>query len=326
MEALPFLKPFYYFVDFRERVFLLYLASSFLIALFIHLYDRRARLNWTFGSGSSTPHVPNPSPVREIFPKEVYSHPSAKTDYIYFICNVILYGFILLPFQLYGAFFSGEVYNLFSLFLTPAVARDSSAMWLYAIVGAVLILVSDFGTFLAHYLAHKVRFLWEFHKVHHSAAVMTPITVYRMHPVDDVFTMILAGTLTGAADAVIRFFLIPDISPFLLLVLNITAYVFYLTGYHLRHSHVWLSYGPVVSRFLISPAQHQVHHSVSKPHWDKNFGFIFAIWDWLFGTLYVPKEREHLTFGIGRKEEEEYSSVLRLYFLPFKKAWKVLRR
>lgn len=326
MDASPFLKPFYYLVDFKERIFLLYLATSFLIALGIHLFDRRARRTWTFGSDRSPPHVPEPSPVREIFPNEVYSHPSARTDYLYFICNVILYGLILLPFQLFGTFFSGEVFGALSLFLTPATESENSSAWLYLVLGGILILVSDFGTFIGHYLAHKIRFLWEFHKVHHSAAVMTPITVYRMHPVDDVFTMILGGTLTGTADALLRFFLIPNVSPFLLFVLNITAFVFYLTGYHLRHSHVWVSYGPILSRFLISPAQHQIHHSVSKRHWDKNFGFIFAIWDWLFGTLYVPKEREHLTFGIGRKEEEEYSSVLRLYFLPFKKAWKVLTK
>jgi sterol desaturase/sphingolipid hydroxylase (fatty acid hydroxylase superfamily) len=50
----------------------------------------------------------------------------------------------------------------------------------------------------------------------------------------------------------------------------------------------------------VSPAHHQVHHSSNPKHFNKNFGSCLALWDWMFGTLYVPgKEREPLTFGFA---------------------------
>ena len=81
--------------------------------------------------------------------------------------------------------------------------------------------------------------------------------------------------------------------------------------------HVWLSYGPVLSRVFISPAQHQIHHSKAPQHFDKNFGFIFAFWDVWFGSLYVPRAKEHIDVGLPDRQDEAYSSVLRLYALPF---------
>nr|WP_305907128.1 creatininase family protein [Methylomarinum sp. Ch1-1]MDP4519854.1 creatininase family protein [Methylomarinum sp. Ch1-1] len=94
--------------------------------------------------------------------------------------------------------------------------------------------------------------------------------------------------------------------------------LFYLFGYNLRHSHIWLSYGPFFSKLLISPAQHQIHHSANPTHFDKNFGFIFAIWDALFRSLYIPKQREILLFGLGGHENKQFSSFWSLYLMPFK--------
>jgi sterol desaturase/sphingolipid hydroxylase (fatty acid hydroxylase superfamily) len=43
-----------------------------------------------------------------------------------------------------------------------------------------------------------------------------------------------------------------------------------------------------------------VHHSGNPKHFNKNFGSCLALWDWMFGTLYVPqKEREPLIFGFA---------------------------
>jgi hypothetical protein len=102
----------------------------------------------------------------------------------------------------------------------------------------------------------------------------------------------------------------------MVLGLNALVFAYYLAGYNLRHSSVWLSYGRAMEQVLISPAQHQIHHSSDPRHADRNFGFIFACWDGLFGTLYVPQGRETLTFGITGGEAREFDSIRRLYFLP----------
>ena len=51
---------------------------------------------------------------------------------------------------------------------------------------------------------------------------------------------------------------------------------------------------------LRQPAHHQVHHSANPKHFNKNFGSCLALWDWMFGTLYVPgKNARPLTFGFS---------------------------
>ena len=190
---------------------------------------------------------------------------------------------------------------------------------------ALMFVLRDFIQWNVHRMLHYFPFLWQFHKVHHSAEVLTPMTVYRMHPIDDIFAIAVTSVFTGLADGTFRFFFTPQITTIMVYNVNIFIFVFYIFAYHIRHSHIWFSYGPYLSYILISPAQHQIHHSKSSRHWDKNYGFIFSFWDWMFQSLYVPRGRETIEFGIGNGEEREFSSVLRLYFVPFMKAWRILR-
>jgi len=296
-----------------SRTFLIYLASSLLLAVLIHLKHART-------------HNDTPGVIQGIFPKDVYTHPSARVDYLYFITNSILYASILAPFIGLGYLVSRHLYDALGTVFTPSVLTNLSPLWATIIFSIVMVLLADFSTFITHYWMHRIPVLWEFHKVHHSAEVLTPLTAYRIHPLDDILTMCVIGLLTGSANALARFFVSPAISSYSVYGLSLASYLFFLTGYHLRHSHIWLSYGPVLSRIFISPAQHQIHHSKAKRHWDKNFGFIFATWDYLFGSLYVPKEKETIEFGIGGGEEHLYSSPLKLYVLPFKKAFALLIR
>lgn len=108
------------------------------------------------------------------------------------------------------------------------------------------------------------------------------------------------------------------ISIFTVLGLNAIILIYYVMGYSLRHSHVWISYGPTLSRFFISPAQHQTHHSSARQHWDKNLGGFFALWDRMFGTLYVPRKKEELVYGLPGDEGKAYRSVRQLYVQPLR--------
>ena len=106
---------------------------------------------------------------------------------------------------------------------------------------------------------------------------------------------------------------------------NVIIFAFYLIGYNLRHSHIWLSYPRWLSYILISPAQHQIHHSIDEKHWDRNMGLIFAFWDWVFGTLYVPKGYEKLEYGVMRSEPNPFGSVVEIYLKPFAMAWRLVQ-
>ena len=179
----------------------------------------------------------------------------------------------------------------------------------------------DLALYIGHYLQHKVPVLWEFHKVHHSAEVLTPITAFRVHPVDDLLTLSLTALFTGAVQGVFHVVAGTGIADIQVLGVNVLLFAWYIFGFHLRHSHVWLAYPAWLSHILVSPAQHQIHHSSAPRHFDRNMGFIFAFWDAIAGTLYVPKAKEELSYGLYGEEPDQFASVAALYMRPFLNLW-----
>ena len=77
---------------------------------------------------------------------------------------------------------------------------------------------------------------------------------------------------------------------------NIFIFLFNVFGSNLRHSHIGISYWKWLEFILISPAQHHLHHSVSKEHHDKNFGVSLAIWDWILNIPAVVNYYQFQTF------------------------------
>ncbi|WP_162938101.1 sterol desaturase family protein [Kiloniella sp. EL199] len=181
----------------------------------------------------------------------------------------------------------------------------------------LLIAFVDFVSFGIHYLQHKVPFLWEFHKVHHSLEVMHPISNYREHPVDNLFYMTGTGTAYGLFLGVV--YLLFGYLPTMPQILGVplVAFAFNMLGYNLRHSHIWLRWPGNWAKAFASPAHHHIHHSCHPDHIDKNFAFIFPVWDVLFKTYHLPETNKDVHFGISKTYVSEYKSILALYFLPF---------
>ena len=259
--------------------------------------------------------------IRHCFPKSVYAHQSAVVDYAYYAVSRLFHAFGWMPLLLATPAVAGATtVGLEHLLGTVSPAERQPGLTLRAFYTLSVLVAFDFGVFVAHYLQHRVPVLWEFHKVHHSAQVLTPITVYRMHPVDDILSGVCTALTVGAVAGVFGWALGGPISELLVMGVNLGLFLFYFVGYNLRHSHVWLSYPRWLSWLLVSPAQHQIHHSRAPRHFDRNFGFVFSFWDRLAQTLYVPTRRERLEFGLGSGEDQDYDSVIALYLLPFKKA------
>jgi sterol desaturase/sphingolipid hydroxylase (fatty acid hydroxylase superfamily) len=260
-----------------------------------------------------------------LFPSEIYFHPSAKTDYKFAFIDLCIRLVIYIPFisGLSGLFYKVAV----SMLGVSSASLDRIPASAVTFVAAICIM--DFAFFLSHFLMHKIPLLWQFHQVHHSAEVLTPVTVYRVHPIETLVTSIVSAVV-GALTAVCYTSLSDHHLNFVSLFgLNIVTFAFFLGGNVLRHSHVWVSFGPWLSWIFISPAQHQIHHSFETRHWNKNFGYIFAVWDVCIGSLYVPRKLERIQFGIPDSDPAEFSTVSRLYFRPFLKAvepWLRLQR
>lgn len=192
-------------------------------------------------------------------------------------------------------------------------------------IAALLIyaLTLDFGNFLSHYMLHKSPVLWEFHKVHHSATYLNPLTQFRSHPFELFFKQVVIGVITGFVVAILYRLNLVDKKIITVDRLWFFYVVYYVTA-HLRHSHVWLSFGSYASYVFSSPAMHQLHHSTELRHKDKNMAIIFSVWDWMFGTLYIPRQKEEFEVGLSgatSAEGSEYEKGLRNHFLnPIKKS------
>jgi sterol desaturase/sphingolipid hydroxylase (fatty acid hydroxylase superfamily) len=174
----------------------------------------------------------------------------------------------------------------------------------------------DFATFFTHYLSHKIPVMWEFHKVHHSAEFLTPITNKRFHPVDKLLNdngvILVGGVLLGVFSYIFSMPIRENT------VIGVDAYFVLNTFsfFNLRHSHIHLTYGRM-EKWLLSPAQHQIHHSVDRRHWDKNLGLFLAVWDRWFGTFAYSEPRGNLRLGLAGNEMNAYRTTLQLYLTPF---------
>lgn len=286
-----------------------YWITSYLIALAILVLAKR---KGDVPSGLSF--------LQFAFPREVWRHPSAVLDYKFVAFHRAMAVLIYAPLVLGAvAMFSKGVARFIPSGLSAA--ELSGVPFGYIPFTLTLFMAIDFGVFFVHYLLHRIPLLWHFHKVHHSAEVLTPITEYRQHPIEYFLysaAQVIASTLVTGVYVVLNH---ENAHLMTLFNINVFAVLFYSCAYQLRHSHVWLSYGPILNYVFISPAHHQIHHSADQRHLNTNFGITLAVWDWMFGSLYVPQRRENLRFGLPDENPDDYSSIAKLYFLPFKKAF-----
>lgn len=238
-----------------------------------------------------------------MFPKDVYLHASHLNDIKIFVFGRLLALFGLLNLLLVSPLTVIAVVKGLNG-MEGAGGDAASSLSQTLLVTLIYVVVSDFCVYWVHRLHHEWPVIWPFHAVHHSAEVMTPITVYRKHPVYDLINMFVKNVAIGLVLGLVLYASVGQVTYFQIGQANILYVVFNILGANFRHSHIWISYGRVLEHVLISPAQHQIHHSSAVVHHNKNYGEIFALWDWMFGTLYVPEKREDLIFGLADAKGE----------------------
>lgn len=253
-------------------------------------------------------------------PKEVIMHPSARADLMFYITKRLIMPVLLIPagivfvalvgygtnqlisfvFQVHGPLFAGQ---------TP--------WWVLVLFTLSMLLAYDISYYLYHVAQHKVPFLWELHKVHHSAEVLVGITKDRVHPLDDLMNRMWDGVIPGICFGI---WSIIALDPVELTVFGINVYAMrnLLMMDFVRHTHYKISFGPL-DNYILSPHWHQLHHSADPRHYDKNFGLLLSVWDRMFGTAFVPDPDEEMKFGLLDRDKDDYQSLFGLYLLPLKK-------
>ena len=279
--------------------------------------------HWTVYARSNPEHRSWKRFFHDYFGAHIWWHRSARADYVLYLANALLlpvvFGFLLMS--------EKQVAGWLETAMGGATGPAATASIPVRLLFTVLFFIAyDFGRFVAHSLLHDVPLLWEFHKVHHSAQVLTPMTTFRAHPVDLLVMAWIPALTTGIVVWTFNRFAGTSVNFFSFLGVHALMWGFNLIG-NLRHSPVWLSYGPAAGRWLISPAHHQLHHSYEQRHYGCNRGFELAIWDRLWGTLYVPPvQPETFRMGLGDDTDGRYHTLARMYFWPFAGAARRLRK
>ncbi len=225
---------------------------------------------------------------------------------------------------------SAGLLHLLERVLGPAAADEPLPQWANIVVPIMLYMAMELGYWVAHWLMHRIPWLWEFHKVHHSAEVMTPLTEWRQHPVEFFLVPLGIGVATALVMAPMQWLLGRHMTLGSLWSPGLILLIFSMTIVHLRHSHVKLNAPGWLGYIIQSPQHHHIHHSTDPAHFDRNFGFCLSVWDWVFGTLALPSKSNRIVFGLydetGARDELATSSSLRRHlWLPIVRASRWLR-
>ncbi|MDR7211852.1 sterol desaturase family protein [Flavobacterium piscis] len=260
-----------------------------------------------------------------IFNKKTWLSKSAKVDYVMLFFNSIIKVILIGPYLAFGfylAFYTDDFlartfgYEKITLSITQTLI-------LYTLT---LTLVSDFTTYVIHYLMHRFEFLWEFHKIHHAATTLNPVTQYRIHPVELILVNIKETLVFGLVMGLFDYLSAHQVEMITYLGINIFSFIFMFFGANLRHSSIKFKYFNFLEYIFMSPYQHQIHHSNQPEHFDRNMGSKLAVWDWMFGTLLRSKQVNKVTFGISKEEDlqKKYESFFNNLFLPFVSIYRVI--
>ncbi len=264
-----------------------------------------------------------------ILPRRTVRHASSLLDLKLFFFGAY---YILLQVLLVGGltYFTvpGTVAALNAMFGSPPATHSPSYL-ITAITMVLVFMATEFGYWISHFMMHKIPALWEFHKVHHSAEVLTPLTEWRQHPLElALFPLLMGGASCFVQGPMVWYFgqSAQVVNP---MTANYISMAFWFTILHLRHSELPVYATGLLGHIIQAPAHHQVHHSTNPKHFDKNLGYCLSIFDWIFGTLYVPRKGEKFSFGLGHKDtalETAIGSMIapidrafRLLFAPLRK-------
>lgn len=169
----------------------------------------------------------------------------------------------------------------------------------------LLFLLRDFIHWNVHRLLHRSPWLWKFHQVHHSVQQMGYAAHLRYHFMET----IVYRTLEYLPLAMIGF----GIQDFII------VYLFSLAIGHLNHANIYLPLGPLKYIFN-SPQMHIWHHSKELPKgsYGVNYGISLSIWDYLFGTVWMPHDGRDIELGFHEVEKYPHG-FLEQVVEPFKK-------
>lgn len=203
----------------------------------------------------------------------------------FFLFSLIIYNGLSNVFvELFNDFLSS------TLGITNLVALEIQS-WPIVLQLGLMFILADFIQWNVHRWLHSVPWLWEFHKVHHSVKEMGFAAHLRYHWMETiVYKSVQYLPLAMIGFGIDDFFIIHIIA---------------ITIGHLNHANLGWDYGPLKYIFN-NPKMHIWHHSKKLPEdhpYGVNYGISLSIWDYLFGTAYIPSEGRDIELGFEDEED-----------------------
>ena len=161
----------------------------------------------------------------------------------------------------------------------------------------IFFIIADFVQWNTHRMLHKIPFLWNVHKTHHSVKEMGFAAHFRYNWIEP----IIYKLLLYVPIALIGGFSLEDVF--------IVHFISIAIG-HLNHANLGWDYG-FLKYIFNNPKMHIWHHSKKIPNkTGMNFGISLSIWDYIFKTNYIPKNGRDIELGF--ENDERFPSAFSL--------------
>ncbi len=192
------------------------------------------------------------------------------------IINIAFFFFITLELALF------EKLNVFDWL--PKQRAFSFNLWIVDLIFYILLL--DLLSYCWHRINHRISFFWRWHSLHHKIESLDLLAAYRFHPIEVFFGHHLR--------MLVLYFLGAD-----LFIVQVFVVLYSFFNF-LEHSN-WAIPKFLEEKilfFFVTPEKHHTHHLRQKKYQNSNFGTLFIIWDWLFGTYLTPPARQQNDIGL----------------------------
>jgi len=155
----------------------------------------------------------------------------------------------------------------------------------------LFLVMHDFYIYWFHRWQHHSKILWKTHEAHHSNKDVDWLAGSRSH--------VLEILINQSVEFIPIIILLGPQSP----VIPIKALLDAMWGMYI-HSNINVKAGKL-QYFINGPEMHQWHHADQREVFYANYSTKFAMWDWLFGTAYLPNKKPE-RFGLYYDYPKDY--------------------
>lgn len=170
-------------------------------------------------------------------------------------------------------------------------------------IGLVLdIIILDLFLFWWHRAVHEIPFFWRYHVVHHLDEHLDSTSAIRFHCGEIIFASIVRAVL-------ILVLAIPMIS-----ILVFESLVLIFTLFHHSNMIIPARLDRLLSKIIVTPSLHWVHHHAVRKDTDSNYGTIFSIWDRVFKTKSTTCRNDVMIIGVEGQLDQSFLTLLKKPF------------